>query len=206
MIRFLSVLEPRQYQKDEIILRDLEEVEEILFVIKGEYAIGYTVNNIEHFALKLHERTVIGDMSIMFRRRSEFMYKALSYIDCQAIRKQQYYDIVEKYHEYGMKIKAKTFNRYKDLIRRPVLEHKRATYEHIFRLHPNERNINFVVDESINDELILLQELNEGGSETVTQVKKVKLIEEGYDKLFNVVNEIYKKHDEALRDICSSIE
>jgi len=140
MIRFLSCLEPRQYQKDEIILRDLEEVEEILFVIKGEYAIGYTVNNIEHFALKLHERTVIGDMSIMFGRRSEFMYKALSYLDIQAIRKQEYFDIVEKYHEYGMRIKAKTFNRYKDLIRRPVLEHKKATYEHIFRLHPNERN------------------------------------------------------------------
>ena len=70
-----------------MILKDLEEVEEILFVIKGEYAIGYTVNNIEHYALKLHERTVIGDMSIMFGRRSEFMYKALTYIDCQAIRK-----------------------------------------------------------------------------------------------------------------------
>jgi hypothetical protein len=82
MMRFLSCLEPRQFQKDEIILRDLEEVEEILFVIKGEYLIGYTLNNIEHFALKLHDRTVIGDMSIMFNRRSEFMYKAISYIDC----------------------------------------------------------------------------------------------------------------------------
>lgn len=127
-----------------------------MFVIKGEYLIGYTVNNIEHFALKLHDRTVIGDMSIMFRRRSEFMYKAITYIDCQSIRKQAYYDIVENYHEYGMKIKAKTFNRYKDLIRRPVLEHKKLTFEHIFRLHPNERNQSNFVDESINDELILL--------------------------------------------------
>lgn len=72
MVRFLQKLEPRQFQKDDIILKDLEEVEEILFVARGEYAIGYTVNNVEHYALKLHERTVIGDMAIMFRRLSEF--------------------------------------------------------------------------------------------------------------------------------------
>jgi hypothetical protein len=63
-------------------LRDLEEVEEILFIVKGEYAIGYTLNNVEHLALKLHDRTVIGDISIMFRRRSEFLYKALQQMDC----------------------------------------------------------------------------------------------------------------------------
>jgi hypothetical protein len=100
---------------------------------------------------------------------------------------------VEKYHEYGMKIKAKTFNRYKDLIRLPVLEHKKAAFEHIFRLHPNERNQNhYVVDESINDELVLMQELNEGGPESLSQVKKVKLLEVGYNNLFGVINDIYK--------------
>jgi potassium voltage-gated channel Eag-related subfamily H protein 8 len=82
MIRFLQQLEPRNFKKDETILHDLEEVEEILFVVKGDYKIGYTLNNVEHYALRLHERTVIGDISVMFRRRSEFMYKALSEIDC----------------------------------------------------------------------------------------------------------------------------
>ena len=36
MIAFMRSLEPRLYKKDEIILRDLEEVEEIQFVLKGE--------------------------------------------------------------------------------------------------------------------------------------------------------------------------
>ena len=36
MIAFMRSLEPRRYKKDEIILRDLEETEEIIFVLKGE--------------------------------------------------------------------------------------------------------------------------------------------------------------------------
>ena len=36
MIAFMRSLEPRKYHKDEIIMRDLEEVEEIIFVLKGE--------------------------------------------------------------------------------------------------------------------------------------------------------------------------
>lgn len=77
MIKFMQNLEPRQYSTGEVILRDLEEVEEIQFVIKGEFAVGYTVNNEEHLALKMADRNAIGDISIMFKRRSEFFYRAL---------------------------------------------------------------------------------------------------------------------------------
>ena len=36
MIAFMTCLEPRSYKKDEVLMRDLEEVEEIQFVLKGE--------------------------------------------------------------------------------------------------------------------------------------------------------------------------
>lgn len=82
MIALLRKLEPRIFHKDDIILRDLEECEEIIFVTKGEYAIGYTVNNQEYLALKMKERSVIGDQAILFRRRSEFLYRAVTAVDC----------------------------------------------------------------------------------------------------------------------------
>ena len=97
------------------------------------------MNNQEHLAIRMNERTVIGDMCIMFRRRSEFLYRALTNLDCQAIRKHDFYQIMEKYQEYGMKIKAKAFTRYKDLVRKPILDHKKKTFDHIYRLHPSER-------------------------------------------------------------------
>lgn len=163
MIKLLQALEPRSFKKADIIYRDLEEVEEVIFVTRGEFAIGYTINNQEYLALKMRERNVIGDMSILFRRRSEFLYRSLSHIDCQAIRKHAFYEILDKYKEFGMKLKAKSFHHYRDIIRRPVLDHKRTTYDNIFRLHPSERPIGMpaVVDPSDDDELILQRELDE---------------------------------------------
>ena len=39
MIKILQRLEPRLYEKDDIILKDQDEVEEIIFVQKGEVII-----------------------------------------------------------------------------------------------------------------------------------------------------------------------
>ena len=89
----------------------------------------------------------------MFRRRSEFLYRALTNIDCQAIRRHNFYEVVEKYKDLGMKLKGKSFYRYRDLIRRPVLNHKQKTYDSIYRLHPNERaKGDKVVDTTADDE------------------------------------------------------
>jgi hypothetical protein len=115
-------------------------------VIKGEFAVGYTVNNEEHLALKMADRNAIGDISIMFKRRSEFFYRALSDMDCQAIRRHSFFEVMEKYPEYAVMLKARAFQRYKDLIRKPVIEHKNKTYEKIFRVHPSERINQRVVD------------------------------------------------------------
>ena len=83
------------------------------------------MNNQEHLALKMNERTVIGDISILFRRRSEFLYRALSNLDCQAIRKDDFHALMEKYVQFGAKLKSKAFYRYNDIIRKPVMEHKK---------------------------------------------------------------------------------
>jgi hypothetical protein len=115
-------------------------------VIKGEFTVGYTVNNEEHLALKMADRNAIGDISIMFKRRSEFFYRALSDMDCQAIRRHSFFEVIKKYPEYALMLKARAFLRYKDLIRKPVIEHKNKTYEKIFRVHPSERINQSMVD------------------------------------------------------------
>ncbi len=74
------------------------------------------------------------------------MYRALSDIDSQAIRRHNFYEVVDKYKEYGMKLKYKAFNRYKELIRCPVLEHKKKTFKNIFLLHPGERSSHHITD------------------------------------------------------------
>ncbi len=80
-------LEPRHFTVGETLYDDMEEVEEIIFVVSGFYTVGYTVNSTEYFALKMGPKTVIGDHSVMFNKRSEFLYRAYFNMDCQAIRK-----------------------------------------------------------------------------------------------------------------------
>ena len=51
MMDIMQNLEPRHFTADETIYADMEEVEEIIFVINGSYTIGYTINSDEYFAL-----------------------------------------------------------------------------------------------------------------------------------------------------------
>ena len=66
MMCMMQAMEPRQFQKGQIIYKDMEEVDDLIFVVKGEYAIGYQINGKEYLALRLSARTVIGDHGIMF--------------------------------------------------------------------------------------------------------------------------------------------
>jgi hypothetical protein len=38
-------------------------------------------------ALKMGVRSVIGDYAVMFQKRSEFLYEALTDMECMALRK-----------------------------------------------------------------------------------------------------------------------
>lgn len=87
MMDIMRNLEPRHFTVGETIYDDMEEVEEIIFVVSGFYTVGYTVNSTEYFALKMGPKTIIGDHSVMFNKRSEFLYRAYFNMDCQAIRK-----------------------------------------------------------------------------------------------------------------------
>jgi hypothetical protein len=46
---------------------------------------------------------------------------------------------VDKYKLLGTKLKARAFERYREMIRKPVIEHKIRSYEKIYLVHPSER-------------------------------------------------------------------
>lgn len=45
MVAVMQSLEPRKFHKNDLILLDLDEVDEVLFICSGEYGVGYTLNN-----------------------------------------------------------------------------------------------------------------------------------------------------------------
>jgi hypothetical protein len=62
--------------KNKRIFKELEEVDEIIFICKGSYVIGYKINEQEKFILKFQESTVIGGFECAFDRRSLHIYKS----------------------------------------------------------------------------------------------------------------------------------
>jgi hypothetical protein len=67
--------------------------------MKGEFIVGYTVQGKEYWAKKLKEKSVIGDRCVMFNKKSEFNFKAITDMDCYIIRKPRLYDIFSRYPE-----------------------------------------------------------------------------------------------------------
>ena len=76
MIRILNALEYRLYLKDQIIVNELEECIELLFVEKGRYNIGYEINKKSYFPKQRGPMTIIGGYQICNNKRYEFIYKA----------------------------------------------------------------------------------------------------------------------------------
>ena len=51
IIKVLDALEPFQYEANQLIYRELDEVNEMTFVEKGEYKIGYEINKQQRFKM-----------------------------------------------------------------------------------------------------------------------------------------------------------
>lgn len=100
MVLLLRSLEIRQFKPNQIILGELEECAEILFVQKGRYLIGFEINKIKKFRLLFGERTVIGGFNVCFNQRSYFIYKSATSMKCMAIRKMNWLRLLSNFPEF----------------------------------------------------------------------------------------------------------
>lgn len=66
MLEFFKHLEPRFFAAKEILLSELEESQEMIFVTKGKYDIGYELNKVLKLRMTFGERTIIGAFNMCF--------------------------------------------------------------------------------------------------------------------------------------------
>jgi len=52
MIDILQSLEPVQYSKNKVLFKELDEINEITFVVKGTIGVGFEINKNIKFALR----------------------------------------------------------------------------------------------------------------------------------------------------------
>ena len=63
-------LEPRHYIINEMIHEELDEVNEFLFILKGNFDIGYEINKKKFYRIKFGPNNVLGAFNLHFNLRT----------------------------------------------------------------------------------------------------------------------------------------
>eukprot|EP00347_Sterkiella_histriomuscorum_P018178 403346494 len=204
MVQIMQSLEPRKYMRNEMILMDLDEVDEVTFVCTGEYGVGYQLNNQQYLSIKIGQKSVIGDYSVVFHKRSEFLYKALTDMDCYGLRKNRLYQIFDKYKEYSGKMKKKITERYNKIVRKNVLEHKEETLEQIKRINKFEfSGHGLMVINPLDEEKELKKEMESKAGESQAAMRRVKKLEQKVERLGTAVYGLFQKYDNQINELIS---
>ena len=86
MIRFMRSLVTRYFDCNSCIYKELDQVNEMIFVQKGLFIVGYRINNILKKRLQFGARNIIGGYNVCFRKRSSYYYQAHTKVEGMAIK------------------------------------------------------------------------------------------------------------------------
>jgi signal-transduction protein with cAMP-binding, CBS, and nucleotidyltransferase domain len=135
MTRVMESLQIRFFEKGEVIARELDECNEVLFVYHGRYIVGYEVNNYSRFRKQFGYSTIIGGFQICFQRRFIFTYKAHTDLVCYAIKRKDWYSITKQFPDYLRIVKQKLLKYYFEHVYTPLMKYKRSDIEEFEKRH-----------------------------------------------------------------------
>lgn len=69
MIKLLRHLEPRVFEPKEIIYQELDNADEMYFVMDGRFDVGYTINKTAKYRLQFGDRAVIAGFNMVYHKR-----------------------------------------------------------------------------------------------------------------------------------------
>lgn len=104
MIMFLRGLQPRHFNKSQIIYEELDSPDEIYFVMEGCYDIGYALNNCKRWRLQFGERTSIGGFNLANEQRIEFNYRAHNNMKAYALRRNTWKQLCREHEHFTQHI------------------------------------------------------------------------------------------------------
>ena len=87
MLSILQHLEPRREDKGVMLVRELDEFNEVFFFNRGIYEIGFEINHKCFTVLRYKNSNVIGAYGVTFNVRALFFYQTFSVCEGFSIRK-----------------------------------------------------------------------------------------------------------------------
>ena len=127
----IEFLEPKPFEPYQCITNELDECLEIFFVLSGKFDVGYNINNRKFYRLRFVEGRMINAFNVHFDRRSEFMIRAFSFVNCFAYRKANWKQLMALYPDFERQIKITIFSLYEKQIRIPMMKKRKQHLEQI---------------------------------------------------------------------------
>ena len=124
MNKVLRGLEPRFIQKKTIIINELDEFGEIIFVKNGVVGIGFEINKQQNFCIRFENKCVIGAYGVTFNMRAAFIYKAFTNLSGYFIRKFRWNEMLQSCPEIAKIMKQNVLIDYLINLRSKVIQSK----------------------------------------------------------------------------------
>lgn len=125
MLSILQYLEPRREEKGVMLVRELDEFNEVYFFNRGIYEIGFEINHRNFYVLRYKNSNVIGAYGVTFNVRALFLYQTFSICEGFSIRKQNWVNEILEQNETIMSvIKESVKEDYERFVKRKLLNAK----------------------------------------------------------------------------------
>ena len=125
MMSILRKLEPRHYKKMTILVNELDENMEVVFIEKGQIMVGYEINKQKRYCLRYEDKCIIGAFGCTFNQRAQFIYLSKTESSGYSIRKSAWYEILSDNPEISSILKKNILMEHITQIRSKVLVKKK---------------------------------------------------------------------------------
>jgi hypothetical protein len=149
MIRIMTYLEPRIEKAGSVLFEELDEINEVIFIMMGTIEIGFEINKTRKFVIRFDKSHMQGAYNCIFDERSMFIVMCKTECSGYFIRKHKWKSVLKEFpdvrdqfqqmchEEYTLKIKNKMIE-IKDKYLRKYKS--RADFNQILSVQPNEYN------------------------------------------------------------------
>lgn len=135
IIALVKKLEPRHFIINQIIHEELDEVNEFLFILKGNFDIGYEINKKKFYRIKFGPNNVLEAFNLHFRLRTQFVYRAGSAMNCFSYSKRNWNKLMSQFPEFNRQLSIKIFHLFEKQVHRHMADKK---FEHLYKISQRE--------------------------------------------------------------------
>lgn len=125
MVQVFKFLSPISFNKDEIIYNELDDCDQVIYVMHGQYDVGYTINLFTKMKIRLSCKTIIGVFEVSYNRRCSYIYRAHTDMQCLFITQKDWKILQVEFEEVYAHIRRRGLKFYSTVIAKTLEHHKR---------------------------------------------------------------------------------